>query len=88
MITIQATKITPCGHSEIVFERDYATRAGARRGLAAAIWRETRQWGSQDDVSWSCVENEAARWMGDADFSETVRPWNGSPGGLQFVALV
>jgi hypothetical protein len=88
MITIQVTKTTPCGHTDVVFERECETRAGARRSLIAAIERETRAWGSQDDVSWSVAEGEAARWMATSDFNELVRPWNATPGGLRFAALV
>lgn len=87
-ITIQATRSTPCGHTETVFERECSSRAGARKCLLAAIEREVRAWGGQDDVSWMCALQEAARWDADTDFSENVRRWNAQPGGLRFVALV
>ena len=59
-----------------VFDRTYTTAAGARRGLVAAVVRETIAWGNHDNVSMISAERAAERWDGSAGFAETVKSWN------------
>ena len=73
--TVTVTEIRPEGDERTVFARDYTTLGGARRGLAAAIARETMAWGHADEVSWQVAEREAGRWDGVTAYRETVSDW-------------